>query len=43
MREFKRNIKKLVIKVGSSSITHEDGAANLEKIDDLCFELANLK
>lgn len=43
MRNFKRSIKKLVIKVGSSSITHEDGAANLEKIDDLCFELANLK
>lgn len=43
MRKFTKDIKTVVIKVGSSSITHGDGSINLSKIDDLCFELANLK
>lgn len=43
MRNFQKEIKTIVIKVGSSSITHENGKINLQKIDDLCFELANLK
>ena len=43
MRKFSREIKKVVIKVGSSSITHDNGKINLQKIDELCFEIANLK
>ena len=43
MRKFSRKIKKIVIKVGSSSITHDNGKINLQKIDELCFEIANLK
>lgn len=37
------HIKRLVIKVGSSSITHETGEINLEKIDQLAWECANLR
>ncbi|MGI5950024.1 glutamate 5-kinase [Peptoniphilus sp.] len=43
MRKFKNNLKKVVIKVGSSSITHDNGKINLQKIDELCYELANLE
>ena len=43
MRKFSKEIKKVVIKVGSSSITHDNGKINLQKIDELCFEIANLK
>ena len=43
MRNFSKEIKKVVIKVGSSSITHDNGKINLQKIDELCFEIANLK
>lgn len=43
MRKFSREPKKVVVKVGSSSITHENGIINLQKIDELCFELANMK
>lgn len=43
MRKFSKDIKTIVIKVGSSSITHENGKINLQKIDELCFEIANLK
>lgn len=43
MRKFKNELKKIVIKVGSSSITHDNGRINLQKIDELCYELANLE
>lgn len=43
MREFTRELKKVVIKVGSSSITHDHGVINLQKIDELAWELSNLK
>ncbi|MDO5715429.1 MAG: glutamate 5-kinase [Tissierellia bacterium] len=43
MRKFSKDLKTIVIKVGSSSITHKNGIINLQKIDDLCYELANLK
>lgn len=43
MRKFSRELKTVVVKVGSSSITHENGIINLQKIDELCFELANMK
>lgn len=43
MRNFKNKLKKIVIKVGSSSITHDNGRINLQKIDELCFEIANLE
>jgi glutamate 5-kinase len=43
MRKLKENIKKIVIKVGSSSITHENGGVNIEKIDELTKEVVNLE
>ncbi|MCD1146715.1 glutamate 5-kinase [Peptoniphilus sp. KCTC 25270] len=43
MRKFSREIKKVVIKVGTSSMTHENGNLNLEFIDNLTWELSNLK
>lgn len=43
MEEKIKNLKRIVIKVGSSSITHETGEINLEKIDDLAWECANLR
>lgn len=43
MREFGKEIKKVVIKVGSSSITHDDGKINLRFIDGLAWELAKLR
>ncbi|MDO5041288.1 MAG: glutamate 5-kinase [Peptoniphilus sp.] len=35
--------KRVVVKVGSSSITHDNGIINLSRIDDLAWELSNLK
>lgn len=43
MRKFSNELKRIVIKVGSSSITHENGVINLEKISELAWELSNLK
>ncbi|QQK07704.1 glutamate 5-kinase [Miniphocaeibacter halophilus] len=43
MREFAKNLKRVVIKVGSSSITHENGDINLRKIFDLCWQLSDAK
>lgn len=43
MREFADNLKRVVIKIGSSSITHEGGEINLEKIWKLAWEVSNLK
>lgn len=43
MRKFTKEIKRVVIKVGSSSITHENGDINLRKIFDLCWQLSDLK
>lgn len=43
MRKFDKEIKKVVIKVGSSSITHENGGVNIERIEDLAKEIVNLK
>lgn len=43
MRKFSNELKRIVIKVGSSSITHEGGEVNLEKIWDLAWEISNLK
>ncbi|NLD18140.1 MAG: glutamate 5-kinase [Tissierellia bacterium] len=43
MRKFSNELKRIVIKVGSSSITHEGGEVNLERIWDLAWEISNLK
>ncbi len=43
MRKRMNELKRVVIKVGSSSITHEDGSINLAKISDLAWNLSNLK
>ena len=43
MRKFTRDLKRVVVKVGSSSITHDNGIINLQKIDELAWELSNLK
>ncbi len=43
MREFDKVLKRIVIKVGSSSITHENGDVNLRKIFDLCWQISDLK
>lgn len=40
---FKRTKKRIVIKVGSSTITHGHGELNLEVIDALAWEMANAK
>lgn len=43
MRQFTNELKRIVIKIGSSSITHEGGEINLEKIWKLAWEISNLK
>lgn len=43
MREFSRDIKKIVIKVGSSSVTHTNGGVDIERIEDLAKEIVNLE
>ncbi|MCI5840097.1 MAG: glutamate 5-kinase [Peptoniphilaceae bacterium] len=43
MRKFTNKIEKVVIKIGSSSITHDNGCVNIEKIDMLTKEIVNLK
>lgn len=43
MRNFSKRIKTLVIKIGSSSITHENGGVNIERIEELAKEIVNLE
>ena len=43
MARFSKPLKRIVIKVGSSSITHKNGELDLQKIDQLAWELANIK
>ncbi len=43
MRKFTNELKRVVIKVGSSSITHKSGEINLVKIAELAWELSNLR
>lgn len=43
MREVKDKLEKLVIKIGSSSITHKNGGVNIEKIEELAKEIVNLE
>lgn len=43
MRNFSKKIKKIVIKVGSSSVTHQNGGVNIERIEDLAKEIVNLE
>lgn len=42
MREPVRNAKRIVIKIGTSSLTHENGRLNLEKIEKLVRILTDL-
>lgn len=43
MREFSNELRRIVVKIGSSSITHENGEINLEKIWDLAWEISNIR
>ncbi|WP_099203101.1 glutamate 5-kinase [Miniphocaeibacter massiliensis] len=43
MREFVKDLKRIVVKVGTSSITHENGDINLRKIFDLCWQLSDIR
>lgn len=43
MRKFSNELKRVVVKVGSSSITHKSGEINLVKIAELAWELSNLR
>ena len=43
MREFSNELKKIVIKVGSSSVSHENGGVDIERIEDLAKEIVNLE
>ena len=33
MREFSNELRKIVIKVGSSSVSHENGGVDIERIE----------
>lgn len=43
MREFSKEIKKIVIKVGSSSVSYPNGGIDIERIEDLAKEIVNLE
>lgn len=43
MRKGLENVRRLVIKIGTTSITHENGMINLGKVRDLSWQLSNLK
>ncbi|MDU7164560.1 MAG: glutamate 5-kinase [Anaerococcus vaginalis] len=43
MREFSNDLKKIVIKVGSSSVSHENGGVDIERIEELAKEIVNLE
>lgn len=38
-----KNMKRIVVKVGSSTITHENGGLNFQKIDQLAMVLSDMK
>ena len=40
--EILKNIQKIVVKVGTSTLTKEDGNLNIEKIKKIVSELSNL-
>ncbi len=40
---LKKNAKRLVIKVGTSSLTHDNGSLNLNQVERLCRVLADLR
>ena len=40
--EILENIQKIVVKVGTSTLTNEDGSLNIEKIKKIVSELSNL-
>ena len=42
-RERLREAKRIVVKVGTSTLTHETGKLNLHRIDLLLREIADLK
>ncbi|MDV3426777.1 MAG: glutamate 5-kinase [Bacillota bacterium] len=41
-QDYLKNIKRVVIKVGSSSITHSNGLINLNKMEHLCQQIADI-
>lgn len=43
MRKFRTEIKRIVVKVGSSSITRENGSIDIERIEKLAREISLLK
>ncbi len=43
MKRFEEKVKRVVIKVGTSSITHKNGTVDLSKIEDLSWAIADLK
>lgn len=43
MRKELLDKKRIVVKVGTSTITHSNGNINLKRIDELAWELANIK
>lgn len=43
MRQSLKNAKRLVIKVGTSSLIHPNGTINLSAVDELAFVLTDLK
>lgn len=43
MEKILKKYKRIVVKVGSSSITHENGTINLSKIRELAWQLSNLR
>ena len=43
MREFSNELRKIVIKVGSSSVSHENGGVDIERIEELAKEIVNLE
>ncbi|NLY19743.1 MAG: glutamate 5-kinase [Tissierellia bacterium] len=43
MRKFSNDLKTVIVKIGSSSITHDNGIINLERIEELAWQLSNLK
>lgn len=43
MREALSHAKRIVVKVGTSTVTHEDGALNLESLEHICRMMTNQK
>lgn len=41
-KDYLSNVKRIVIKVGSSSITYNNGLINLNKLDQLCRQIADI-